>query len=163
MAPTLSLHDHRLSLGEIVTRVLIIDDQPRARRSLHALLTAMHWSDSAGSDTAGGDAPGSEIEIIDEAADSQTAIETGLVLRPDVVVMELHKPELDGLEEIRMIRSRWPEVRIVVLTLYATGRASALEAGADVFLLKGCPTSDLRAAFLARDDSESPQRHQRNE
>ena len=146
MAPTLSFHCSRLSLGEIVTRVLIIDDQPRARRSLHALLTAMHWSDSAGGEPAGG-----QIEIIDEAGDSQTAIETGLVRRPDVVVMELHNPELDGLEAIRMIRRRWPEVRIVVLTLYATGRASALEAGADVFLLKGCPTSELRAAFLPND------------
>lgn len=146
MAPALSLYGNRLPLGEIVTRVLIVDDQPRARRSLHALLTAMHWSDSVS-----GDPPGSQIEIIDEAGDSQTAIREGLALRPDVVVMELRKPELDGLEAIRMIRRRWPEVRIVVLTLYATGRASALEAGADVFLLKGCPTSELRAAFLAND------------
>lgn len=151
MAPALSLHDNRLSLGEIVTRVLIVDDQPRARRSLHALLTAMHWSDSVS-----GDPPGSQIEIIDEAGDGRTAIEAGAMLRPDVVVMELRKPELDGLEGIRMIRRRWPEVRIVVLTLYATGRASALEAGADVFLLKGCPTSELRAAFLAKDGSDGP-------
>jgi DNA-binding NarL/FixJ family response regulator len=70
------------------------------------------------------------------------------LLRPDVVVMELQKPEPDGLEAIRMIRSRWPAVRIVVLTLYATDRASAREAGADVFLLKGCSTSELRAACL---------------
>jgi DNA-binding NarL/FixJ family response regulator len=151
VAPTLSLQRNRLSLGEIVTRVLIIDDQPRARRSLHALLTAMHWSDSAGSDTAGGNPAGSQIEIIDEAGDSQTAIKKGLAPRPDVVVIELRKPELDGLAAIRMIRSRWPEVRIVVLTLYASARASALEAGADVFLLKGCPTSELRAACLPND------------
>ena len=70
-----------------------------------------------------------------------------VLLRPDVVVMELQKPELDGLEAIKMIRGRWPEVRIVVLTLYATDRASALEAGADVFLL-GCSTGELRVACL---------------
>jgi DNA-binding NarL/FixJ family response regulator len=74
-----------------------------------------------------------------------------VLLRPDVVVMEFQKSELDGLEAIRMIRSRWPEVRIVVLTLYATVRAPALEAGADVFLLKGGPTGELRAACLPED------------
>ncbi len=133
-----------------MTRVLIIDNQPRARRSLHALLTAMHWGDSAASEHAGAEAAGKQIEIIGEAGDNQTAIEKGL-LRPDVVVMELQKPELDGLEAIRMIRRRWPEVRIVVLTLYATDRASALEAGADFFLLKGCSTGELRAACLPED------------
>ena len=147
MAPAISLHWDRLSLGQIVTRVLIIDNQPRARRSLHALLTAMHWSDSAAGGFAGAES-GRQIEIIDEASDSQTAIEKVVLLRPDVVVMELQKPELEGLEAIKMIRGRWPEVRIVVLTLYATERASALEAGADVFLLKGCSTSELRAACL---------------
>ena len=148
MAYALSLHWDRLSLGQIVTRVLIIDNQPRARRSLHALLTAMHWSDNAPGGFAGAESAGTQMEIIDEASDSQTAIEKVVLLRPDVVVMELQKPELEGLEAIKMIRGRWPEVRIVVLTLYATDRASALEAGADVFLLKGCSTSELPAACL---------------
>jgi DNA-binding NarL/FixJ family response regulator len=149
VARTLSFHCSRMSLGEIVTRVLIVDDQPRARRSLHALLTAMHWSDSV---TAG--PAGRQIEIIDEASDSQAAIKKAGLLGPDVVVMELHRPELDGVEAIRMIRSRWPEVRIVVLTMYATDRAAALEAGADAFLLKGCSTSELLAAFVPEDGLE---------
>ena len=105
MAPAISLHWDRLSLGQIVSRVLIIDNQPRARRSLHALLTAMHWSDSAAGGFAGAES-GTQIEIIDEASDSQTAIEKVVLLRPDVVVMELQKPELDGLEAIKMIRGR---------------------------------------------------------
>lgn len=56
--------------------------------------------------------------------------------------------KLDGLATIRMIKSRWPTVRIVVLTMYATDRSAVLQAGADAFLLKGCPTSDLLDAVM---------------
>ena len=49
-----------------------------------------------------------------------------------------------------MIKSRWPATRIVVLTLFATDRASVLSAGADAFLLKGCPTSELLEAVMPR-------------
>ncbi len=121
-----------------MTRVLIADDQFRARRSLHALLTAMHWSHQARGDGL--------IETVGEAGDGQEAIDQVERLQPDVVVMELHPPTLDGLSAIKVIRSRWPAVRIVVLTMYATDRAAALEAGADAFLLKGCSTGELLAA-----------------
>lgn len=125
---------------------MIVDNQPRARHSLHALLAALQWSDGP---TAESD--GNQIELIDEASDSQTAIEKAESLPPDVVVMELHRHEPDGLAAIWTVRQRWPEVRIVVLTMYATERAAALEAGANVFLLKGCSTRELRAAFLPQD------------
>ena len=69
--------------------------------------------------------------------------------------MDLHPhalsaPELrlDGLATIEMIKNQWPAIRIVVLTMYATDRASVLGAGADAFLLKGCPTSELLEAML---------------
>jgi DNA-binding NarL/FixJ family response regulator len=55
---------------------------------------------------------------------------------------------MDGLEVIRRIKSQWPRVRIVVLTMYATHRAAALAAGADAFLLKGCPAEALQNAIL---------------
>jgi DNA-binding NarL/FixJ family response regulator len=55
--------------------------------------------------------------------------------------------EMNGLETIRLIKSRWPQVRIVVLTMYTTHRAAALAAGADAFLLKGCPAQDLLEAI----------------
>jgi DNA-binding NarL/FixJ family response regulator len=51
---------------------------------------------------------------------------------------------------IQMIKSRWPAIRIVVLTMYATDRASVLAAGADAFLLKGCPTRELLDAVMPR-------------
>jgi DNA-binding NarL/FixJ family response regulator len=63
-------------------------------------------------------------------------------------------PGLDDTTTIRTIKSRWPEVRIVVLTMYATGRAAALEAGADVFLLRGCSTRELPEALIPKDDPE---------
>lgn len=121
-----------------MTRVLIADELPRARRSLQALLTAMGWSRSD-----------RVIEAVGEASDGQGAIDQIALLHPDVVVMELHMPRLDGMTAIRIIKSRWPQVRVVVLTMYATERAAALEAGADAFLLKGCPTEELLEAVLS--------------
>src|SRR5512143_3901479 len=101
----------------------------------------MHWSHSKYGDRGDG-----LIETVGEASDAQEAIDQVELLHPDVVVMELHMPALDGMVVIRTIKSRWPEVRIVVLTMYATDRAAALEAGADAFLLKGCPTDELLEA-----------------
>jgi DNA-binding NarL/FixJ family response regulator len=135
-----------MSLGEIVTRVLIVDDQPRARHSLNALLSAMRWNDSArGTWDDGG------IETVGEASDGHDAIDQVELLHPDVVLMDLQMPTLDGVVAIRTIKSRWPEVRIVVLTMYATDRTVALDAGADLFLLKGCSTADLLAALVPKD------------
>jgi len=125
-----------------VTRVLIADDQTRARRSLQALLTAMRWSHSCGERGDG------LIETVGEASDGQQAVDQVALLHPDVVVMELYMPELDGMTAIRIIKRRWPEVRVVVLTMYATDRAAALESGADAFLLKGCPTGELLEAVM---------------
>lgn len=123
-----------------MTRVLIADDQPRARRSLEALLTAMRWSHGSRSERL--------IETVGEAGDGQQAIDQVQALQPDVVVMELHMPRMDGLTAIRIIKSKWPDVRIVVLTMYATDRSVALASGADAFLLKGCPTHELLEAVM---------------
>jgi CheY-like chemotaxis protein len=134
-----------------MTRVLIADDQFRARRSLQALLTAMRWSHHSPGESSDGCSDGLSdglIETVGEAGDGQEAIAQVERLQPDVVVMELHMPKLDGLMAIRIIKSRWPEVRVVVLTMYATDRAVALESGADAFLLKGCRTAELLAAVL---------------
>jgi len=126
-----------------VTRVLIADDQPRSRHSLQALLTAMRWSHQR----RGGPGDGL-IETVGEASNGQEAISQIELLHPDVVVMDLRMPKLDGTSAIRTIKGRWPEVRVVVLTMYATDRAAALESGADAFLLKGCPTSELLDAVM---------------
>jgi len=146
----------------VCIRVLIADDQPRARRSLKALLTAMRWSTPSHAEQPipAGFFP---VEVVGEAEDGPQAVEQVWALHPDVVVMDLHphiacpddqfrvsapEPSPDGWAAIQMIKSRWPAVRIVVLTMYATDRTPALAAGADAFLLKGCPTSELLEAVM---------------
>ena len=123
------------------TRVLIADDRPRARHSLQALLTARRWSHNSRGERGDG-----LIETVGEASDGRQTIEQVEALHPDVVVMEWQMPGLDGVTTIQIIKSRWPDVRIVVLTMYATDRTAALESGADAFLLKGCPTGELLEA-----------------
>jgi DNA-binding NarL/FixJ family response regulator len=134
--------------------VLIVDGQPHARRSLKALLTAMRWStpDRAGQQTPAGFFP---VEVVGEAIDGLQAIAQVTALLPDVVVMDLQlhsmsapEPRLDGMATIQAIKNGWPATRVVVLTMYATDRASVLAAGADAFLLKGCPTKELLDAVM---------------
>ncbi len=131
-------------------RLLIAGDQPRVRQSLEALLTALRWSTPDRSEI--------QIEIVGEANDGQQAVAQVEALNPDVIVLDLPTHDsnsqaviagskLDGLAAIRTIKVRWPSVRIVVLTMYATDRSAVLLAGADVFLLMGCPTSDLLEAM----------------
>ena len=137
-------------------RVLIADDQPRARHSLKALLTAISWStpSHAGQPTPAGSFP---VEVVGEAEDGPQAVKQVLALQPDVVVMDLQlhpvsasEPMLNGMATIQTIKNTWPAIRIVVLTMYATDRASVLAAGADAFLLKGCPTRELLDAVMPR-------------
>jgi DNA-binding NarL/FixJ family response regulator len=124
------------------TRVLIADDRPRARHSLRALLTARRWSHNSR-----GEQDDGLIDTVGEASDGRQTVEQVGALHPDVVVMEWHMPELDGLTTVQIIKSHWPDVRIVVLTMYATDRAAALESGADAFLLKGCQIGELLEAI----------------
>ena len=132
-------------------RLIIADDQPRVRHSLEALLTALRWNTPSRTEI--------PIEIVGDADDGQQAVERVQALQPDVVVLDLpihdaaHRAsiagsKLGGLEAIRTIKRRWPEIRIVVLTMYATDRSAFLLAGADAFLLKGCPTSELLEAVM---------------
>jgi DNA-binding NarL/FixJ family response regulator len=112
-------------------RVLIADDRLSSRNGLKALLATR---------------PG--IEIVGEAADGQEAIQFVEQCRPDVVLMDVRMPLIDGLEATRIIKDRWPEVKVIVLTMYPTHQAEALAAGADAFLVKGCPAEDLLEAIL---------------
>ncbi len=105
-----------------------------------------------------------EIEVVGMAADGMEAVQLVEKCQPDVALMDIPMPvialpalddrprngteRMDGLEVIRVIKSRWPQVRIVVLTMYTTHRAAALAAGAGAFLLKGCPAEALRDAVL---------------
>jgi DNA-binding NarL/FixJ family response regulator len=113
------------------TRVLIADDRPRSRSGLRALLDLRP-----------------EIVVVGEAADGQEAVLLVEEYRPDVVLMDARMPMLDGIEATRLIKERWPEIRVIVLTIHAAYRTDALAAGADAFLIKGCPAAELLRAIL---------------
>ena len=112
-------------------RVLIVDDQPPALHGLTALLTQVP-----------------QIEAVGQVANGQEAMQLVDMLHPDVVLMDIQMPVMDGLEAIRRIKRRWPEVRVIALTMYSSYRTEALSAGADEFLLKGCASKVLLGAIL---------------
>jgi DNA-binding NarL/FixJ family response regulator len=117
-------------------RVLIADDQWRARQALKALLSVS--------------GPRVEIQIVGEAANGQEALRRVETDPPDLILMDAQMPVMDGVKATRRIKRGWPQVRIVVLTLYPSYRAAALQAGADAFLIKGCAVGDLMAAIENR-------------
>jgi DNA-binding NarL/FixJ family response regulator len=112
-------------------KVLIADDHPRSRRGLRALLTTTPT-----------------VKVVGEAIDGQEAVNLVETYQPDVVLMDAHMPVMDGLEASRRIKLQWPQVRIVMLTVYNGHRSEAAAAGIDVFLAKGCPVETLWSAIL---------------
>jgi DNA-binding NarL/FixJ family response regulator len=111
-------------------RVLIADDSARTREGLRALFTT--WP---------------EITVVGEAANGQEAVRLVAEYLPDVVLMDLRMPMLDGVQATRLIKQQWPAVTIVVLTMYATEQSVALAAGADAFVMKGSVPERLLTAM----------------
>jgi DNA-binding NarL/FixJ family response regulator len=87
--------------------------------------------------------------VMGEACDGYEAIRLVKAFLPEVVVIDARMPGMDGLEATRLIKKLWPQVRVVVLTMYADERQAALDAGADIFLMKGCLAETLFEAILA--------------
>jgi DNA-binding NarL/FixJ family response regulator len=111
-------------------RVLLVDDHGYARRGLRALLATCPT-----------------VEVVCEAQDGLEAMQLIERSQPDVVLMDIQMPTCDGLEATRSIKAQWPDVRVIALTANSIHQAAALSAGADTFLLKGCPTAELFAAI----------------
>jgi len=107
-------------------RALIVDDRPRSRKGLRALLATRP-----------------EIRVIGEATNGKEAIHMVEKHHPDVVLMDIRMPVMDGLEATRCIARCCPTSRIIVLTLYPSYRITAMDAGAAAFLVKGCPSEEL--------------------
>jgi DNA-binding NarL/FixJ family response regulator len=122
-------------------RVLIADDHPKSRKGLRALLATC-----------------SGIRVVCEAENGRQAAEMMADCRPDVVLMDIHMPVWDGIEATQYIKARWPEVKVIALTIRTSWREVALAAGADVFLTKGCPSEDLLAAIQVQGDAPGQKR-----
>ena len=115
-------------------RVLIADDHPVFRDGLATLLE-----------------PHPDIEVVARAADGAEAVALAAEHRPDVVVMDIQMPELDGIEATRRITARHPETRVVMLTMNEDDDTvlSAIRAGASGYLLKGSGAEEVLGAIKA--------------
>lgn len=91
-----------------------------------------------------------DIEVVGDAGDGAAAIAGVKATRPDVLVLDLSMPQVDGLEVIRTLRAQAPETRIVVASGFAAARLAplALELGASAYFEKGAPVATLREAVL---------------
>ena len=89
------------------------------------------------------------FDVIGEARDGAEAVELAASLRPDVILMDVSMPEIDGVEATRQIRERQPDVRIVMLTMHADQDvlADAIRAGANGYLVKDCSTDEIASAI----------------
>ena len=113
-------------------KVLIADDHTVVRKGIRALLETE---------------PG--ITVVGEAADGEDAIHKALALKPDVILMDLVMPKLDGVQAIKELREKLPEIKVLVLTSFAEDRriVAAIEAGALGYLLKDSSPEDLVRAI----------------
>ena len=89
------------------------------------------------------------FDVVGEARDGAEAVELANSLRPDVILMDVSMPEIDGVEATRQIRERQPDVRIVMLTMHADQDvlADAIRAGANGYLVKDCSTDEIASAI----------------
>jgi DNA-binding NarL/FixJ family response regulator len=112
--------------------ILIADDQAMVRSGLRMILESEP-----------------DLVVVDEAADGAQAVRIAKRERPDVVLMDVRMPEMDGLEATRLISADLNEVRVIVLTTFDIDEYvyGALRAGASGFLLKDAPADDLVAAI----------------
>ena len=88
-----------------------------------------------------------DIEVVAEAADGLAAVETACCIQPDLVLMDVSMPGIDGLEATRRIRTACPQVPVIGLTMYTDVKDRMLEAGAVACLDKGTPVAVLVAAI----------------
>ena len=120
-------------------RVLIADDHPLFRDGLSALLT-----------------DGQDTELVGAATSGTEAVELARETQPDVVVMDLHMPGVNGIEATRRIVADSPHITVLVLTMFDDDDSifSALRAGARGYLLKGADQEQIHSAIRAAANGE---------
>lgn len=121
-------------------RLIIADDHPVVRRGLCTILSAEE-----------------DIEVVGQAKDGQEAVELAQREQPDVILMDLRMPEMDGVQAIRQLKQSNPGIRTIILTTYDNDEFlfEGIRAGARGYLLKDIPPEDLIAAIRATDRGQS--------
>lgn len=113
-----------------MAKIMIVEDNQRARRALKALISQQ-----------------ADIKVIAEASNGQEAIQNIEIQIPDIVLMDVRMPVMDGLETTRAVKQNWPRVKVIILTMYSEYQLDALSAGADAFLVKGCSTEMMMSSI----------------
>jgi DNA-binding NarL/FixJ family response regulator len=115
-------------------KILIADDHWLFRDGLKALLEKQ-----------------ADMQVVGETADGIAAVKAILEKKPDIVLMDISMPELNGIEATRQIMENRPETKVIVLSMHSDQRyiAESLKAGAVGYILKDCPTEELLVAIRA--------------
>lgn len=122
-------------------KILITDDHPVVRTGIRGMLDGEP-----------------DFEVVGEAEDGREAVELTRKLRPDVVLMDLRMPNMDGVEATARIREEKPDTHVLVLTTYESDAdiLRAIESGATGYLLKDAPKNDLFSAIRNTAEGKSP-------
>lgn len=112
-------------------RILLVDDHVEFLAGLRAVLS-----------------PAPDIEVVGEAADGRRGVEAALVLQPDVVLMDLQMPGMNGVDATRQIVYTSPHIGVIMLTMFEDDNSvfAAMRAGARGYLLKGAPKAEIMHA-----------------
>lgn len=112
-------------------RILIADDHTIVRSGLRLLLEAEP-----------------DIDVVGEAFNGQEAIDKARTFQPDVILMDITMPDLDGLEATKVIKKHWPDIQVIALTMHRSDEYffEMLKIGASGYLLKGAETGELMDA-----------------
>ncbi|MGC9524515.1 MAG: response regulator transcription factor [Limnospira sp.] len=113
-------------------RVLLVDDQGIVREGLQSLLEAKP-----------------DLEVVGQAENGQIAVELALQLNPDVVLMDVRMPVMDGVAATRSLQEKKPEIKVLVLTTFDDDEyvSQAMQSGAKGYLLKDTPSEELAQAI----------------
>ncbi|MGN7228426.1 response regulator [Priestia megaterium] len=120
--------------------VLLVDDHEMVRIGVGAYLSTQ-----------------ADIHVIAEAANGQQAVELGLQLRPDIILMDLVMEEMDGIEATKQLIKQWPEAKVIIVTSFLDDEKvyPALEAGATSYLLKTSKAGEIAAAIRRTYEGQS--------
>lgn len=124
----------------MMIKVLFVDDHEMVRIGVSAYLSAQ-----------------SDIEVIGEADNGLKAVELAMELRPDIILMDLVMPEMDGIEATKRIIEKWPEAKIIIVTSFLDDEKvyPALEAGATSYMLKTSKAGEIARAVRSTFQGQS--------